>query len=63
MVVEQAGEQEKKPGMGEVYDFETENDPDYEEEEEPDEKKMMKIRPRQVVGGAGVLKNWGFGSD
>ena len=58
LIVEQAGEQEKKPGMGEVYDFETENDPDYEEEEEPDEKKMMKIRPRQVVGGTAHMCNY-----
>ena len=57
LIVEQAGDQEKKPGIGEVYDFETENDPDY-EEEEPDDKKMMKARPRQVVGGTAHMCNY-----
>ena len=47
LIVEQAGDQEKKPGMGEDY-----------EEEEPEEKKMMKIRPRQVVGGTAHMCNY-----
>jgi len=50
---------DKKGGMGEVYDFETENDPDYEEEEEGvDEKIKMKYKPTQTVGASSYTCNY-----
>ena len=51
LIVQQNDSEEKKGGeMGEVYDFETENDPDYEEEEEDgEEKSRIKYKPTQVT--------------
>ena len=48
------GEADKKGDMGEVYDFETENDPDFVDDEAGgvDSKTKMKYKPTQVVSNA-----------
>jgi len=60
LIVQQNDTGEKKGGeMGEVYDFETENDPDYEEvEEDAEEKSRIKYKPTQVVGGTAFTCNY-----
>ena len=60
LIVQQNEEEaDKKAGaMGEVYDFETENDPDYEEEEEVDDKSKLKYKPTQVVGASSFTCNY-----
>ena len=50
LIVQNDGD--KKGAMGEVYDFETENDPDYEEGEEVDEKTKMKYRQQSQVAAS-----------
>ena len=50
LIVQNDGE--KKGAMGEVYDFETENDPDYEDGEEVDEKTKMKYKQTSQVAAS-----------